>query len=264
MISNFKKQAKESLKGNWGNAIVVFLGIYFLGSFISSIPQYFVMPSYISMLSEFENLEVFNIEELLRIMGAFMSIIFALSMVTSIFVVAILQLGQNRFSIKLARTGVADVDCMFDGFKKNYFLNVKSLFMVGIYSFLWMIPFIVFTFGWMYTFSKGSEIYILFIILSFAAQIFAYIKILGYSVLNYLLMDDEVEFNTSTEYINESKRLMKGSKWQLVLLGLSFILWIFVVVITFGFAMIYLGPYMSQSITNFYNHIREEKNIAYE
>ena len=264
MISSFKKQAKEQLKGNWGNAIIVFLGIYFLSSFIGSVPQYFVLPSYISNLEVFETANEFNLAELITVMGSFMAIILLFAMITSIFAVAILQLGQNRFCIKLSRTGVADVDCIFEGFKKHYWLNVKSIFLVTFYSILLMVPFFAFTIGWMYFFSIESELWIAMLILSFVAQILAYVKILGYSLLPYLLMDDEVVFNTSTEYINESKRLMSGSKWQLLLLGLSFILWIFVVMITFGFAMIYLGPYMSQSVTNFYNHVREQKNIAYQ
>ena len=166
MISNFKTYAKESLKGNWGNAIIVFLGIYFLGSFISSVPQYFVMPAFMSQLMVLENPDTLTLNDIFIMMGSLFAVVFITQLLITVFVVGILQLGYSRFSIKLARTDQADTETIFDGFKMHYFLNVKSVFIVGIYSLLWMAPYLGFLFGGIYFASIENSLYILMFILS--------------------------------------------------------------------------------------------------
>ena len=53
------------------------------------------------------------------------------------------------------------------------------------------------------------------------------------------------------------QEIMNGHKFDLFILGLSFIGWYFLVGITFGIASIYVLPYMSATTANFYNSIKE-------
>lgn len=264
MISQYKENAKISLKGNWGNAIIVFLGIYFLGGLISSIPQYFVLPTMTAQLEQLENMQTFEWNKFIEIFAASFGVYIILIVVISIFVISILQLGYQRFSIKLAKEDKADPDCIFDGFKNHYWTNVKAMLWVGLYSFLWQIPSLFFYGLGGYFAYQESETSIVFVLLGAVASIFAVVKILSYSLVPYLLMDDTVSFQTGNEYVTESKRVMKGNVLELIFLGLSFILWLFFIIITFGFGILYLGPYMNQAYTNFYLHHKEVKNIAYQ
>lgn len=67
---------------------------------------------------------------------------------------------------------------------------------------------------------------------------------------------------TARQALNISKQITKGHKAELFVLGLSFIGWGLLCVITFGIAYIYVMPYMNATITNFYNSIKG--NVAVE
>jgi uncharacterized membrane protein len=70
------------------------------------------------------------------------------------------------------------------------------------------------------------------------------------------------------EAIDESKKIMDGHKWEYFVLSLSFILWYLLGSVTFGIAYIYIIPYISTTITNFYHEIKNvdevEKNDTYQ
>ena len=58
------------------------------------------------------------------------------------------------------------------------------------------------------------------------------------------------------EAIKNSWSIMKGNKFNLFMLYLSFIPWVLLMVITLGIAGIYVIPYMNITIANFYDEIR--------
>jgi len=51
---------------------------------------------------------------------------------------------------------------------------------------------------------------------------------------------------------------MAGNNWKLFCLYFRFIGWFILCIITLGFAGLYVGPYFSQSRTNFYNDLINE------
>ena len=58
------------------------------------------------------------------------------------------------------------------------------------------------------------------------------------------------------ECLKESKRIMKGNKWRLFCLDLSFIGWAFVCVFTLGLGYFWLSPYINAARTQFYLDIK--------
>ena len=80
------------------------------------------------------------------------------------------------------------------------------------------------------------------------------IKQYSYSMAYYILADNPEL--TAREALNKSKELMNGHKLDLFVLHLSFIGWCLLVGITFGIAAIYVSPYMSATVANFYNSIK--------
>ncbi len=80
------------------------------------------------------------------------------------------------------------------------------------------------------------------------------IKQYSYSMAFYVLADNPEL--TAREALAKSKEIMQGHKLDLFVLHLSFIGWFFLVGLTFGIAAIYVIPYMSTTVANFYNSIK--------
>ncbi len=59
--------------------------------------------------------------------------------------------------------------------------------------------------------------------------------------------------------VSESFRLMKGNRFRLFKLQLSFLGWFLLVVATLGLALIYVGPYYMTALAKFYDEIRQDK-----
>lgn len=88
------------------------------------------------------------------------------------------------------------------------------------------------------------------------------VKIFSYSMTWYVLADNPQM--SATEAITESRRLMDGHKFDLLVLYISFIPWLLLCCVTFGIAEIYVLPYMTAAETNFYYAIKEEKSVNVE
>lgn len=83
-----------------------------------------------------------------------------------------------------------------------------------------------------------------------------------YSMAPYL-MAEHPEL-TVTEAIEQSKTLMKGNKWRLFCLQLSFIGWILLAALTAGIGFIFLAPYIKAAETGFYRELTAAKAPAEE
>ncbi|MEG2109250.1 MAG: DUF975 family protein [Clostridium sp.] len=64
------------------------------------------------------------------------------------------------------------------------------------------------------------------------------------------------------ESLYTSLDLMQDNKFRLLKLELSFIGWILLTIITFGIAVLWVGPYITVAKTKFYLMILKEKNIV--
>ena len=65
----------------------------------------------------------------------------------------------------------------------------------------------------------------------------------------------------ANDAITQSKEMMKGHKWELFCLYLSFIGWLLLSVLTFGILyMVYVGPYMMTAQANFYEQLKAQQN----
>ncbi|WP_296647966.1 DUF975 family protein [Romboutsia sp. 13368] len=72
----------------------------------------------------------------------------------------------------------------------------------------------------------------------------------------YYIMAEHPEMSV-IECLKESSRIMKGHKMELFILELSFIGWIILTVITFGIAGLYVLPYYSATLSNYYLTIKD-------
>ena len=65
-----------------------------------------------------------------------------------------------------------------------------------------------------------------------------------------------LSFMSIIDCLKESSRIMKGHKMDLFVLELSFLGWVILMGITFGIAGLYVLPYYSATLTNFYLEIK--------
>jgi uncharacterized membrane protein len=72
-------------------------------------------------------------------------------------------------------------------------------------------------------------------------------------MVNYIIAENPGI--TAREALEKSKEMMEGNKFRFFMFGLSFFGWALVVVLTFGIASIWVGPYMQASFAKFYREI---------
>lgn len=115
-----------------------------------------------------------------------------------------------------------DAFCGFDDFWAAFKVN----FLVGLFTFLWSLLFVI----------PGI------------------VKSYSYSMSLYILAENKGK--PALECINESKAMTEGHKMELFVLSLSFIGWVLLCGITLGIAGIWVIPYMQATITNAYNLLK--------
>lgn len=78
----------------------------------------------------------------------------------------------------------------------------------------------------------------------------------AYAMVPYLLRDyPEL---TATEALRTSRQMMKGHKWDLFVLDLTFIGWMILCCFTLGIGFIWLQAYMSAAHAHFYEDLKAE------
>lgn len=93
---------------------------------------------------------------------------------------------------------------------------------------------------------------------SFLLIIPGFIKYYAYALTPYILIDNpELSANQA---INLSQKMMKGHKFDMFILHLSFIGWIFLSIFTFGIGLLWLLPYMMTAQAAFYQDVKKEHN----
>lgn len=100
------------------------------------------------------------------------------------------------------------------------------------------------------------EMIIIFLIslitLGIGGIIFSY----AYAMVPYLL-HDYPELG-AREALRMSRELMKGHKWDLFVLQLTFLGWIILAILTCGIGLLWLTPYMSAAQGHFYQDLKDE------
>lgn len=177
------------------------------------------------------------------------------------------------FALLAALRGQKDRVTFNDGtlaFTRPYF--GKAFFLYLIRSFLitlWSIPFSI---GLMMLVwgsiayqnggSADSPILILGIglVCTIIGGIIAFNRQIAYSLAEYIMFDHikKDDYTGSMECIGESVALIKGYKWQLFKLQLSFLGWFLLTILSFGILSFYVVPYFTMSNLCFYEMLRKD------
>jgi uncharacterized membrane protein len=92
-------------------------------------------------------------------------------------------------------------------------------------------------------------------VLFIAGMIVVVIKTISYSMTPYILTDNP--YIRYERALRLSIEMTQGQKWRIFVLGLSFIGWGILAVITFGIGMIFLTPYLTATYTELYLKLRD-------
>ena len=149
------------------------------------------------------------------------------SLAATIFISAPLSLSIIMIYIGVTNNKTPAIKDVFAGFN-NLWGAFKVQFLVALFTALW----------------------------SLLLVITGIIKAISYSMSIYVLAENKGM--SALEAIRKSKEMMHGHKMDYFVLGLSFIGWLLLVSITFGIAAIWVTPYMSTTIANFYKKIKGE------
>lgn len=152
----------------------------------------------------------------------------------SIFVYNPIHVGGCHFFMENSMSNAAGVGAIFKAFKLNYKNAVLTMFLRGLYTFLWTCLFIV----------PGI------------------IKSYEYLMVPYILADHpEME---QKEVFALSKKMMDGEKWNAFVLGLSFLGWQLLNLLTFGIlGIFYVNPYVYATDAELYLVLKRNKCQTY-
>lgn len=175
------------------------------------------------------NLVIFVVMFALSLVAGFIPVVGQLAY--SVIAAPALGLSLIMVYVNLVKGKKPEAGDAFAGFY-DCWSAFKVTFFTGLFTFLWTLLFII----------PG------------------YIKMFSYSMAMYVLAENKGM--PALEAIKKSKEMMHGHKMDLFVLGLSFIGWILLVMITFGIAGIWAIPYMETTMVNFYNKIKPQEAIT--
>jgi uncharacterized membrane protein len=88
-----------------------------------------------------------------------------------------------------------------------------------------------------------------------AGMVVVLIKSISYSMTPYILSDNP--YIRYERALRLSIEMTRGQKWRIFVLGLSFIGWCLLVLLTFGVGIIFLAPYLTATYTELYLKLRD-------
>ena len=169
---------------------------------------------------------LFLIPLIVGLIGGALSLIPVIGSIASLVLSPALVLSLVRVYLNMVKDiKQPEVSDTFSGFD-DFWAAFKVQFLVGVYTFLWSLLFII----------PGI------------------IKGISYSMSMYVLAENKGM--SAHECIERSKQMTEGHKMELFVLALSFIGWALLGSLTFGILYIWLAPYMQATYANAYNLLR--------
>ncbi len=173
------------------------------------------------------SLIIFGVTLLAELLGA---IIPGASLLVSIIVAPAFSLSMAMIYLNVTDGIRPTAGDSFIGFE-DFWSAFKVTFLVGIYTFLWSLLFVI----------PGI------------------VKAYSYSMSLYILAENKGK--SARECIRESMIMTEGYKMDLFILDLSFIGWAIVTMFTFGLAGIWVVPYMNATRTNAYRFLKARQEF---
>ena len=226
--TDYKNDALAALKGNWGKAV--------LATVIYMVIVYIAMGPYLTQSFKFQAAMTaaggaMDAQVLLSEMSTLYGYL-GLYWLFVIFLIAPLMVGfVNAFRALLVQGDREIPTNMYKIATKGYWHKVWGMFLMSVFVFLWSLLFVI----------PGI------------------IKAFSYAMTPYIL--EEHPELTANEAIDHSRAMMKGHKFDLFWLYLSFIGWGILCIPTLGIGTFWLIPYMQTAQASFYEDVKADYEV---
>lgn len=229
----FKNEALAALRGNWGKAVLLTL-IYFLLVGIFAGPVSYQSVQMTGYIQESNATSMYQMASLIQD-PMYQSLIRRLNGSSGLLTLAMILLvyplvvGYANAFRKLLVNG--DNDLVPNAFRiatSNYWHKVWTMLWMAILTMLW----------------------------TFLLIIPGIIKSLSYAMTPFIV--EENPELTASEAIHRSRMMMKGHKFDLFWLMLSFLGWLILNIFTLGIGSLWLVPYMETSLAAFYEEVKAD------
>ena len=230
--SDIRARARESLAGQWAQAIAVCLVAFILGGTMTA--ANFLPDITFKWHGEITSLEdaLTALTTLSHSFGNATISIGALGLVELI-LGGVIQLGYAKYLLKQHSHQEATVSDLFSEFER-FGQGFAQMFLRGLYSFLWGLLFII----------PGI------------------IAALSYAMTPFIMADHPNM--TASEAIAASKDMMDGYKWELFVLRFTFIGWDIAAALTANLGNLVLNPYKNAAEAAFYREIAKQPKFTVE
>lgn len=229
----FKNEALDALRGNWGKAVLITL-LYFIILGFASGPSTYDSIKMQSYMQEHQAHSLYQMASMIQdpvyqAMAQRSNGSSALTTLISILIIAPLSVGYYNALRRLLvqRDGELVANTFYIAFH-NYWHKVWGMLWMTILICLWTLLLVV----------PGI------------------IKAFSYAMTPYIL-EDNPELST-TEAIHRSRLMMQGHKFDLFWLWLSFLGWFLVCLLTLGIGFLWLQPYVQTAEAAFYEEVKAE------
>lgn len=228
--AELKRMAREKLRGNWGimigaNVLTVLI-IYAL-----EIPNMLLLGVRMNMAEHIGVVMSYSIISMLIVLFAI-----------------ILQIGVVGMQLKLARNQKVSLGMMFSQFINRPYRYILASLLLGLLAVVCLCPGYACAIYGIVSWKNGLAA--LGVILVIAGGVLYFILALKFSLIVYLFLDDS-SIGVIAAY-RESARIMKGKKGRMFYIILSFIGWMCLGMLSFGIGLLWVIPYMQQTLIQFY------------
>ncbi|MEH2945061.1 DUF975 family protein [Lachnospiraceae bacterium KK002] len=231
--AELKRLAREKLTGHWGLAI----GATLLMSLIAT-----------AVLIPFYVLFLFSGGGTVQFIAYMLAVLFVHV------IVMIMQCGITRMLLGFARNQDSELGMLFGEFTRRPDRYILATLMIFGIDLLCVLPGSI---CWSVGILQGSVLAnIIGFVLYLAGTVILIPIVLRFNLTFFLLVD-----NTrmgALEALRESSRLMDGNKGRMFYLYLTFIGWSLLGMCSCGLGMLWITPYMNQTMINFYLDVTGE------
>lgn len=228
--AELKRMARESLQGHWGIMIGVFVLealIIYAAIILFSVP-YVLTRSLTTLL-------IYSVVTLVVSLGYM-----------------VLQTGVISMHLKLARDQEVSLGMLFSQFSNRPFRYILGSLLLGVIGVGCMLPGYICIIAGRLT--VQVFLLVLGILLLIAGTVIYIILAFRYALIMYLFIEDS-QIKVMEAY-RESARFMQGNKGRMFYISLSFIGWSILAMFSCGIGMLWVTPYMSQTMVQFYLDVK--------
>ena len=220
--SDYRRIARENLEGNWGKS----LGIAFVAAIFGAL----LAGSNISLNLDLDEEIMQKLPQIiLSLLGALASVASLLS-IAQFILSGPVQLGYIQILLKQyhhQEFELSELFSQFYRFKQGFLQHFLRYLYIALWSLLFIIPGIIARYKY---------------------------------AMTPFLMTDHPEM-TAKEAIAASEELMNGHKAELFTLGLTFIGWDFLAILSLGIGYLWLNPYKNAAYAAFYRDLTSHPAI---